>query len=64
MRKQIMTVALVLISLVSQAQNFKIKGNKIFIDDKAIALIDNKKALYTISSLDKPRWPGYNEHSR
>lgn len=53
MRKQIMTVALVLISLVSQAQNFKIKGNKIVIDDKAIALIDNKKALYTISSLDK-----------
>ena len=48
-----MTVALVLISMVNQAQNFKIKGGKIVIDDQAIALIDNKKALYTISSLEK-----------
>lgn len=53
MRKQIMSVVLVLISIVNQAQNFKVKGSKIVIDDQAIALIDNKKALYTISSLDK-----------
>ncbi|GIQ60836.1 hypothetical protein Flavo103_39720 [Flavobacterium collinsii] len=53
MRKQIMTIALVLISVVNHAQNFKVKGSKIVIDDQAIALIDNKKALYTISSLDK-----------
>lgn len=53
MKKLIMTIALVLIGLVNQAQNFKVKGNKILIEDQAVALIDNKKALYTISSLDK-----------
>jgi hypothetical protein len=57
MKNQLFTVALVLVSVFSQAQKIKVKKNQILVDEKAIAKIDDKKRIYTVSTLnDEPKF--------
>ena len=57
MKNQLFTVALILMSVFSQAQKIKVKKNQILVDEKAIAKIDDKKRIYTVSTLnDEPKF--------
>lgn len=50
--KTIITICFTLISYFTFAQEISIKKGKILFDDKEVALIDKKKKIFTISTLD------------
>lgn len=57
MKKTLLTIVFVAVSVLSQAQKIKVKKDQILLDDKAIAKIDNKKRIYTVSTLaDEPKF--------
>lgn len=50
--KKILTICLIIISFSTLAQEITTKKGKVIYDDKEVALIDKKKKVFTISTLD------------
>lgn len=53
MKKKILTIIIVLISICNFAQKIKIDKGEIKLDDKTIGYVEGKKPLFKISNLDK-----------